>query len=70
VLLEDINDKFQFLVEGHSTLNNKIDNLDNKIDKVLDELHAISDEVKDILKVHSIRLDEHEERISRVEHKG
>lgn len=53
--------------------NLKLEGTNKRIDETnlkLDETNQKMDEVKDILKVHSVRLDEHEERFSRLEHKG
>ena len=33
IILEDINQKFDILIEGHNGLNSKFDQLDHKIDQ-------------------------------------
>jgi uncharacterized protein YdcH (DUF465 family) len=33
IILEDINQKFDILIEGHNGLNSKFDQLDHKIDR-------------------------------------
>ena len=37
IILEDINRKFDILIEGHSGLNNKFDQLDKKIDREIED---------------------------------
>jgi len=111
ILLEDIQDKLKFVVEGHSILNKKIDDLTNELhtslkstrdelvflikasidkseerltkkiedgdraviehaDRRFDELNHKIDTINDNLKAHTESLDDHEERISRLESKG
>ncbi len=94
ILLEDIQDKFQFLVDGHIVLNEKVDNMANELKATRDELIFLMkasiekseerltkkiedgdkammehtdqkiEEVKDILRIHSDKLDTHEGRIT------
>ena len=40
IILEDINQKFDILIEGHNGLNKKFDQLDNKIDREIEDRHA------------------------------
>ena len=40
IILEDINQKFDILIEGHNGLNNKFDQLDNKIDREIEDRQA------------------------------
>lgn len=111
ILLEDIDHKFDLVMDGYKTLDNKIDKLDARVDGLSDELHSTrdeliflinasierseerltkkiedgdnavktslivhidqkTDEVKDILKIHAERLDDHEERLTKIEHKA
>ncbi len=37
IILEDINRKFDVIVEGHNGLNNKFDQLDKKIDREIED---------------------------------
>ena len=111
ILLENIDTKFELVMEGYQTLNNKIESMDVRFDALSNELHATReeliflikssidhsearltkkiedgdnavkesvmshvdlkiDEVKDILRVHSDRLDAHDERLSKLERRG
>lgn len=58
VIMENIDSKLDLVVEGHQTLDKKIDRVDNKVDDlqeemnhkfgvVLDELHLIRNELKE-----------------------
>lgn len=58
VILEDIDSKLDLVVEGHRTLDKKIDKVDGKVDDlrqemnykfeiVFDELHLIRNELKE-----------------------
>jgi hypothetical protein len=40
IILEDINQKFDILIEGHNGLNNKFDQLDRKIDREIEDRQA------------------------------
>ena len=40
IILEDINQKFDILIEGHNGLNNKFDRLDKKIDREIEDRQA------------------------------
>ena len=40
IILEDINQKFDILIEGHNGLNQKFDQLDNKIDREIEDRQA------------------------------
>jgi hypothetical protein len=40
IILEDINQKFDILIEGHNGLNNKFDQLDRKIDREIEDSQA------------------------------
>jgi len=40
IVLEDINQKFDILIEGHNGLNNKFDQLDHKIDREIEDRQA------------------------------
>ncbi len=40
IILEDINQKFDILIEGDSGLNNKFDQLDHKIDREVEDRQA------------------------------
>ena len=62
ILLEDIQDKFQFLVDGHITLNEKVDLLGNEIKATRDELHATRDELIFLMRT---SIDKSEERLTR-----
>ena len=62
ILLEDIQDKFQFLVDGHITLNEKVDLLGNEIKATRDELHATRDELIFLMRT---SIDKSEERLTK-----
>ena len=126
ILLENIDTKFELVMEGYQTLNKKVDTIDAKFEALSNELHATReeliflikssidhsearltkkiedgdnaviaqltrkiedgdnavkesvmshvdlkiDEVKDILRIHSDRLDAHDERLSKLERRG
>ena len=111
ILLENIDSKFELVMEGYQTLNNKVDTLDTKVNGLSNELHSTReeliflikasiehsevrltkkiedgdnavkesvmshidlkiDEIKDIFRVHSDRLDAHDERLSKLERRG
>jgi ribonucleotide monophosphatase NagD (HAD superfamily) len=40
IILEDINQKFDILIEGHNGLNQKFDQLDHKIDREIEDRQA------------------------------
>lgn len=40
IILEDINQKFDVLIEGHNGLNTKFDQLDKKIDREIEDRQA------------------------------
>jgi len=40
IILEDIDEKFDLLIEGHKSLNNKFDQLDRKIDREVEDRQA------------------------------
>ncbi len=40
IILEDINRKFDVLIEGHNGLNSKFDQLDQKIDREIEDRQA------------------------------
>jgi len=40
IILEDINQKFDVLIEGHNGLNQKFDQLDQKIDREIEDRQA------------------------------
>jgi hypothetical protein len=40
IILEDINEKFDILIEGHKGLNQKFDQLDRKIDREIEDRQA------------------------------
>ena len=40
IILEDINQKFDILIEGHKGLNNKFDQLDHKNDREIEDRQA------------------------------
>ena len=40
IILEDINQKFDILIEGHNGLNQKFDQLDQKIDRQTEDRQA------------------------------
>ena len=107
ILLEDIQSSVKAIAEGHSVLNNKIDdvsrdlhetkeeliflikasnesleqrlneNIEDRdravmehVDHRFDETNQKIDEINNNLKAHADKLDDHEERISRIEQKG
>ena len=111
ILLENIDTKFELVMEGYQTLNKKVDTINAKFDALINELRATReelifmikssidhseerltrkiedgdnavkesvmshvdlkiDEVKDILRIHSDRLDAHDERLSKLERRG
>ena len=126
ILLENIDTKFELVMEGYQKLNKKVDTIDAKFEALSNELHATReeliflikssidhsearltkkiedgdnaviaqltrkiedgdnavkesvmshvdlkiDEVKDILRIHSDRLDAHDERLSKLERRG
>ena len=40
IIMEDINQKFDILIEGHNGLNQKFDQLDHKIDREIEDRQA------------------------------
>ncbi|MBI4691825.1 MAG: hypothetical protein HY773_00020 [Candidatus Terrybacteria bacterium] len=64
VLLEDINSKFDFLVDSHQFLNQKVDTLDQKVDALDFSLNQKIDVIAE--EIHLIRNDL-KEKISRDE---
>ncbi len=74
IILEDINQKFDILIEGHNGLNNKFDQLDQKIDReiedrqaadmaLLKEIVVIKTDLSELKQdVREIRTDLHEHR--------
>jgi DNA anti-recombination protein RmuC len=59
ILLEDIQDKFKFIAEGHDVLNNKIDNLTNELHT---SLKSTQDELVFLIKA---SIDKSEERLTK-----
>ena len=66
VIMEDINEKFDILIEGHNGLNQKFDQLDRKIDResedrqaadmaLLKEIRSVKEEVREL----RVDLNEH-----------
>ncbi len=85
IILEDMNGKFDLLLEGHTTLNQKIDRVQalaeqnhqealSLIKAVHDSLNATIDTVRDELKddIHAVgeKVDGHEVRITQLEKKA
>ena len=62
IILEDIQDKFQFLIDGHTTLNEKVDHLGDEIKATRDELHSTREELIFLMKA---SIDKSEERLTR-----
>ncbi len=60
IILEDINQKFDILIEGHNGLYKKFDQLDNKIDREIEDRQA-ADAVL-LKEIHELRVDVNEHR--------
>jgi hypothetical protein len=60
IILEDINQKFDILIEGHNGLNKKFDRLDNKIDREIEDRQA-ADAVL-LKEIRELRVDLNEHR--------
>lgn len=60
IILEDINQKFDILIEGHNGLNKKFDQLDNKIDRGIEDRQA-ADAVL-LKEIRELRVDLNEHR--------
>ena len=45
ILLENIDSKFELVMEGYQTLNNKVDTLDAKFDALINELRSTREEL-------------------------
>jgi len=60
IILEDINQKFDILIEGHNGLNKKFDQLDNKIDREIEDRQA-ADAVL-LKEIRELRVDLNEHR--------
>ena len=60
IILEDINQKFDVLIEGHNGLNKKFDQLDNKIDREIEDRQAA--DVLLLKEIRELRTDLNEHR--------
>ena len=60
IILEDINQKFDILIEGHNGLNQKFDQFDHKIDREIEDRQA-ADAVL-LKEIHELRTDLNEHR--------
>ena len=60
IILEDINEKFDILIEGHKSLNNKFDQLDHKIDREIEDRQAADGAL--LKEVRELRTDLNEHR--------
>jgi hypothetical protein len=60
IILEDINQKFDILIEGHNGLNEKFDQLDNKIDREIEDRQG-ADAVL-LKEIRELRVDMNEHR--------
>ena len=46
ILLENIDSKFELVMEGYQTLNKKVDAIDVKFDDLINELRSFREELK------------------------
>ena len=60
IILEDINQKFDILIEGHSGLNNKFDQLSHKIDREIEDRQAADAGL--LKEIRELRMDVNEHR--------
>jgi len=60
IILEDINQKFDILIEGHNGFNNKFDQLDRKIDREIEDRQAA--DVTLLKEIRELRMDLNEHR--------
>lgn len=61
VILEDINSKLNLLVEGHQSLNDKVESLDDKMDNLENKFDKFEDETRNNFKTvlgYLIKIDE------------
>ena len=66
ILLEDIQSKLQGVAEAVSDLNTKVDRTDVRLGKIEDNTNIIPAQ-KEAIKEQTIQLNDHEQRISRLE---
>ena len=62
ILLEAIDTKFDIMMEGYQTLDNKIDKLDARVDGLSDELHSTRDELIFLI---NANIERSEERLTK-----
>jgi uncharacterized protein YdcH (DUF465 family) len=60
IILEDINQKFDILIEGHTGLNQKFDQLDQKIDREIENRQAA--DAATLKEIRELRTDLNEHR--------